>query len=127
MSLDGLDAVVKEVARTPARGPTLVEYILEKTGAKPKPSAPPPPVPAKGSLVDYILEKTGAAPKPTPVQPPAYKGNGATPPTGGARSLRDYILEKTGGALPTKCMTAWLKPWRPCACAASRCAFAPSM
>jgi len=90
VSLDGLDLVIGEIVRTPARapgnGPTLVEYILEKTGAgaagngnaraTDKPAAPPAPS-DNGAMV---AEK----------QP--RKGEAGTAPT-----LRDWILQKTNG------------------------------
>ncbi len=85
MNLEGIDIVTRDIAPPPrpaGAGQTLVEYILEKTGAAPKPA--PAAKPGGGSLVDYILEKTGAAGKPE---------QAAAKPGG---TLVDYILEKTG-------------------------------
>lgn len=83
---------------------TLVEYILERTGAKPVPvpetgpAAPPAPSGVKpGSLVDYILKKTRDAEAATtekPTEPATAAGRPAAP----RGTLVDYILAKTLGA-----------------------------
>ncbi len=99
MSLDAVDLVTREIVHpevTPlaAGGPSLVDYILEKTGASPGPSPTGNGASAPGpSLVDYILEKTGASPSPSPT------GNGASAP---GPSLVDYIREKTGATAAAK-------------------------
>ena len=81
--------------RPAGAGQTLVEYILEKTGAAPKPAAAKsaPNGATKGqSLVDYILEKTTGAKAKTNGAASHKDMNGATPPGG---TLKDWILSQT--------------------------------
>ncbi len=109
MNLEGIDIMTQDIAPPPrpaGAGQTLVEYILEKTGAAPKAS---PPSGGGGTLVDYILEKTGAAPKPAAAAKPGgtlvdyiLEKTGAGPkpaaPAASGGTLVDYILEKTTGS-----------------------------
>ncbi len=125
MSLEGLDIMTKDIT-PPPRPYTLVDYILEKTGAKPA-----APASQGGTLVDYILEKTGARPAAPPAgangaaggqtlveyilekttgagaskangATPPRGANGATPPPSAGPSLKDYILAKTAGTPPAE-------------------------
>ena len=116
-NVDGIDIMTQDISPPPrpaGAGPTLVEYILEKTGAAPKPAV----AGGGGTLVDYILEKTGAAKKPVVAAKPGgtlvdyileKTGAGASKPpppasaNGGPKgpSLVDYILEKTGAEAKT--------------------------
>ena len=95
VSLDRLDIQIPDVVKVELRpspsgsGPSLLDYILERTGAKPAAGV----AATNGASADGA---NAASPDPAADGADTAKANGSPPPSGGG-TLKDWILQKTNG------------------------------